>query len=95
MFSIKGAFGASAAIGSWMAAYYFIVGEIDKSSSLVKQTIFNINANQENHVKTVEYPVKITSSIRGKMNQFKGLADIEFDVVDKLNSNNGNFCFEK
>ena len=85
MITTKGAVGVSAAIATWVASYYFIVNEIDKSSSLVNQSLFNINIS-EKYEKTLNCPVEITSVIRGKMNQFKGLAEINFDVVDKFNS---------
>ena len=85
MISKRGVVGVSAAVGSWLVAYYFIANEIDKSSSLVNQSLFNININ-ENYPKILSCPVQIASGVRGKMNQFKGLAEINFDVIDKLNS---------
>lgn len=85
MISKRGAVGVSAAVGSWLAAYYLIVNEIDKSSSLVNQSLFNININ-DNYSKSLSFPVQIASSVRGEMNQFKGLAEINFDVIDKMNS---------
>lgn len=85
MISAKGVVGVSAAVGSWIAAYYFIINEIDKSSSLVNQSLFNINFNQK-YDEIMKSPVQIASGIRGEMNQFKGLAEINFDVVDKVNS---------
>ena len=86
MISKKGAAGVTAAVGSWLVAYYFIAEEIDKSSSIVNQSIFNININ-ENVEKELKLPVKVASGVRGKMNQFKGFAEINFDVVDKTGSN--------
>lgn len=85
MISKKGAVGVVAAVGSWLAAYWFIADEIDKSSSIVNQSIFNININ-ENAEKNMKLPVKIASGVRGRMNQFKGFAEINFDVVDKMGS---------
>lgn len=85
MISAKGVVGVSAAVGSWIAAYYLIISEIDKSSSLVNQSLFNINFN-EKYDEIMKSPVQIASGIRGKMNQFKGLAEINFDVVDRVNS---------
>lgn len=85
MISKRGAVGVSAAVGSWIAAYYLIVNEIDKSSSLVNQSLFNINVN-DNYAKSLSFPVQIASSVRGEMNQFKGLAEINFDVIDKMDS---------
>ena len=85
MISKRGAVGVSAAVGSWIAAYYLIVNEIDKSSSLVNQSLFNINFN-DNYAKSLSFPVQIASSVRGEMNQFKGLAEINFDVMDKMDS---------
>jgi hypothetical protein len=86
MISKKGAAGVAAAVGSWLAAYWIIAEEIDKSSSIVNQSIFNININ-ENAREDVILPIKIASGVRGKMNQFKGFAEINFDVVDKTGSN--------
>lgn len=83
MISKKGVFGVTAAISSWFAGYMYITDEIDKSSSIVKQSLFNINAS-EIHDANLKLPVSISSGIRGKMNQFKGIANIEFDVIDKL-----------
>jgi hypothetical protein len=85
MISKKGAAGIAAAVGSWLAAYLFVKDEINKSSSIVNQTIFNININ-ETAEKELKLPVKIASGVRGKMNQFKGYANINFDVVDKNDS---------
>ena len=85
MFSKKGAVGVVFATGSWLAAYWFITEEIDKSSSIVNQTIFNLNIN-EIASKDLILPVKVASGVRGKMNQFKGFANINFDVVDKTGS---------
>lgn len=85
MISKKGAAGVTAAVGSWIIAYWFIAEEIDKSSSIVNQSIFNININQ-NVEEELKLPVKVASGVRGKMNQFKGLAEINFDVVDKIGS---------
>lgn len=85
MISKKGAAGIAAAVGSWLVAYLFVKDEINKSSSIVNQTIFNININ-ETAEKELKLPVKIASSVRGKMNQFKGFANINFDVVDKNDS---------
>lgn len=86
MISKKGAAGVTAAVGSWLAAYWFIADEIDKSSSIVNQSIFNINID-ENAGKDLKLPVKVASGVRGRMNQFKGFAEINFDVVDKTGSN--------
>lgn len=86
MISKRGVAGITAAAGSWLLAYCFIASEIDKSSSIVNQTIFNINVN-ESAEKEVKLPVKVASGVRGKMNQFKGFAEINFDVVDKNGSN--------
>ena len=80
------------AVGSWIAAYCYFANELDKSSSLVTQTMFNINNNIENF-KEISPPVKLNSSIRGKMNQFKGFAAINFDVCDENNSKSFNICF--
>lgn len=86
MISKKGAAGVTAAVGSWLVAYWFIADEIDKSSSIVNQSIFNININ-ENAENELKLPVKVASGVRGKMNQFKGIAEINFDVMDKIGSN--------
>ncbi len=75
------------AIGSWAAAYWYFANSLDKSSSLVIQTLFNINNNSD-QVKEIRSPVMLQSSIRGRMNQFKGFADVNFDVCDSDNSNN-------
>lgn len=85
MISKKAALGATAAVGSWIAAYCFIADEIDKSSSIVNQSLFNINISNIT-TQNLSLPVKISSGIRGKMNQFKGHAEINFDVLDKSNS---------
>lgn len=74
------------AVGSWAAAYWYFANSLDKSSSLVTQTLFNINNNAEKF-EQIRSPIKLSSSIRGKMNQFKGHADINFDVSDLENSN--------
>lgn len=86
MITKKGAAGVTAAVGSWIVAYWFIAEEIDKSSSIINQSIFNININ-ENVENELKIPVKMASGVRGKMNQFKGFAEINFDVVDKIGSN--------
>ena len=83
MLSAKGIAGTFAACGSWAAAYLFIADKIDRSSSIVNQSLFNININEENR-NFVNQPVKLSSSIRGKMNQFYGHADIEFDVANSI-----------
>lgn len=75
------------AVGSWIAAYWYFANDLEKSSSLVTQTLFNIN-NNANNFKEINSPVTLTSSIRGKMNQYKGYAAINFDVRDKVQSNN-------
>lgn len=75
-----------AAIASWAGAYYYFAQDLDKSSSIVTQTLFNLG-NQNQSAKLFDLPVKVDSSIRGKMNQFKGFADINFDVADKNGSN--------
>lgn len=85
MLSKKAAVGVTAALGSWIAAYCYIADEIDKSSSIVNQSLFNINIS-DIQMNELSLPVKIASGVRGKMNQFKGHADINFDVVDKNNS---------
>lgn len=77
---------AGAAIASWAGAYYYFAQNLDKSSSIVTQTLFNLG-NQQESAKLFNLPVKVDSSIRGKMNQFKGFADINFDVSDKSGSN--------
>lgn len=84
MSSVKGAAGVLAAAASWAAAYMFITDKIDRSSSIVNQSLFNINRFEENQI-TLNLPVNISSSIRGKMNQFYGHADIEFDVLNTVN----------
>lgn len=87
MNSLKAAAGVTAAVGSWVAAYSFIADEIDKSSSIVNQSLINININ-DIAAQNISLPVKISSGVRGKMNQFKGHAEIEFDVLDKSNGIN-------
>jgi hypothetical protein len=74
------------AVGSWVAAYWYFADSLDKSSSLVTQTMFNINNNTD-EFEQIRSPVKLNSSIRGKMNQFKGFADINFHISDSENSN--------
>ena len=84
MISKKGALGIATAIGSWAVAYRFIADEIDKSSSIVNQSLFNINMSESNQ-SSLNLPVQIASGVRGEMNQFRGHADINFDVIDKSN----------
>lgn len=67
--------------------YKYVTDETMKSSSLVQQSLFNLS-NQEWSGRA---PVKIVSSIRGHMNQYKGNADINFDVKDANESNSKSF----
>jgi hypothetical protein len=69
--------GASIAIVSWGLGYLFLVDEIDRSSSLVQQTLFTLENNDLSSV-AFGSPLKISSGITGRMNQYKGAANISF-----------------
>lgn len=75
----------SGAALSWAAAYFFAANAMNNSSSIVRQTLFNINVCTDNG-NGIVVPVTLSSRIRGKMNQFKGHADIDFDVCDSVGS---------
>jgi hypothetical protein len=62
-----------------VVGYNYVTDEVMKSSSLVQQTIFSLNFAAAQG--TGPGPVKISSSVRGNMNQFKGHANITFDVT--------------
>lgn len=65
------------AIGSWAAAYTYITDCTSRSSSIVKQTLFNLQIDPQS--KTIlGSPIKVTSKVQGEMNQIKGLADVSF-----------------
>lgn len=69
--------GASIAIASWGFGYLFLIDEIDRSSSLVQQTLYTLE-NNDTSSSTFGPPIKVTSGIAGNMNQYKGVANISF-----------------
>lgn len=66
------------AVGSWFGAYYYLTDQITRSSSIVKQTLFNLQVNPAAQ-KLLGTPVTIDSSVNGSLNQVQGFADIAFD----------------
>ena len=64
-------------------SYYYICNQIDKNSSLIKQTIHNLNRMHKLRAITGG-GCEIVSSVTGEMLQRKGTADISFHV--KCNS---------
>lgn len=69
--------GASIAIASWGFGYLFLVDEIDRSSSLVQQTIYTLE-NNDISSNAFGSPLNVSQGISGKMNQYKGTANISF-----------------
>lgn len=82
--SYKGATAISAAMLSWGVAYYYVANELNRSASIVSQSVFNINMDFDQ--KEISLPVSLSTNISGNMNQFKGHANISFGVIDKLGS---------
>ena len=69
--------------------YYHLTKNMDNSSHLMKQTIFNISRNPEASKFFGKHP-KIVSKINGTMLQRKGIADVQFEIEAE---NNGKFYF--
>ena len=67
---------------SWYVAYKYFINKVEKSSSIVQQTLFNLNSS-----KISSSPFKIISNVSGQMNQFKGFANIGFEVQNALDRN--------
>ena len=67
-------------LGIWYGAYHCLTDSIDRSCSLVRQTLFNIKCRSD--LSTVlGTSVVVVSPVRGKINQWKGHADVEFDIA--------------
>lgn len=72
------AMASAAAVGSWIGAYYFLTDRITRSSSIVKQTLFNLQVDPEARG-LLGLPMEVCSSVRGSLNQVQGIADISFE----------------
>lgn len=70
---------ATAAIGTWGFFYYYLTDMIERSSPLVRQTIFNLQQAEES-----SYPwgkdIRALGKPTGHQSQREGRADIEFKV---------------
>lgn len=64
-------------VGSWGLAYALLTDQINKSSSLVQQTVFSLE-NNEVSSRLFGQPIEVCSRIKGEMNQYKGNANISF-----------------
>ena len=65
----------------WYACYRHYANEIDKSSSLVRQSMFAMKSDA-NFAEVFGTAVEIKSSINGEMNQRKGYASISFTICN-------------
>src|SRR5690606_25289633 len=70
----------TSAVASWLLGYKYMTNEVTKSSSLIKQTLFNLESNSR-IVELLGRNLEIASSVEGPVNQFKGAANIEFKCV--------------
>lgn len=65
----------------WYACYRYYANEIDKSSSLVRQSLFAMKSDS-NFKELFGSDVEISSPINGEMNQRKGFANISFTICN-------------
>jgi hypothetical protein len=65
---------------SWYVAYDYFTDRIDRSSLLVRQTLFNIKCN-ERLSNLLGSGININSRLSGIQSQHKAFADIQFTVV--------------
>lgn len=83
--------GTAGALASWAAAYSYLTDKVTRSSSLIQQTIFNLETNERSR-DVLGTGIKVISPIKGDMNQYKGVADLQFEcegnqgiaIIDKL-----------
>jgi len=68
-------------LGSFLG-YQHLTKNMDQSSHLIKQTLFNIARNSE-AIEVFGKNPKIVSRINGIMLQRKGVADIEFEIISE------------
>ena len=65
---------------SWYLAYDYFTDHIDRSSLLVRQTLFNIKCN-EKLSNLLGSGININSRLSGIQSQRKAFADIQFTIV--------------
>jgi hypothetical protein len=65
---------------SWYVTYKYITDRIERSSLLVRQTIFNLS-NNDSVADRLGDNLRIDSPLTGFQSQRKGDADIEFKVI--------------
>lgn len=65
---------------SWYVGYDYFTDQIDRSSLLVRQTVFNIKRD-ERLLRLLGPDVRIASRLHGTMNQRRGHADVRFEVA--------------
>lgn len=73
----KVAAAAAGAVVTWFIGYKLATDHVLKSSSIVKQTIFNLQVSplaQE----LLGNSIRLSSGVAGDMNQVKGFADLSF-----------------
>lgn len=68
---------------SWLGSYYFLSDYVLRSSSLVKQTLFNLETIDEVKEK-LGGNIQVQSRINGPMNQFRGSANLSFTCQGTL-----------
>lgn len=68
------------ALATWAISYKVLTDYVTRSSSVVKQTLFNLQTSPEAE-RVLGKDIKVTSSIDGNMNQIKGFANIAFDCT--------------
>lgn len=79
LIAIGGAFGVGTIL---TASYYYFIQRIDQNSSLVKQSLHNLNYI-ESIKRVTGGNCQVASHIRGEMLQRKGFASIDFEVLCK------------
>lgn len=68
-----------AVISTWIGCSKYLRSQIDVSSHLMKQTMFNLSQDPEVQNQFGKH-LSVTSDIDGEMLQRKGVADLTFEV---------------
>lgn len=77
---------AAAGLATWYFCYQGLTDYVVRSSSLVKQSLFNLQINEDAR-RLLGDQLVINSKVNGSMNQVKGHADISFTCTGPMGIN--------
>jgi len=72
------ALASAGAIGTWALSYVYLTDYIKRSSSLIQQTLFNLESSPQAVSLLGPHPFRIASPVEGELNQVKGVANLSF-----------------